>query len=111
MSLSFNEFRKICDNHGLYPLTMDEKFWGLGSNLGNCFSFVRWSNNIIVIPERIFDWIKLENGEIKYTGIFNIVPKIIKKDKEEFEKYLNKLDLWRKKINIEQKIEEIEKDF
>lgn len=109
MSLSFNEFRKICDNHGLYPHTQDEKYWGL--DFGNPFSFVRWSNNIIVIPERIFDWIKLVNGELKYVGVFCIVPKKIKKDKDELEKYLNKLDLWRKKINIEQKIEEIEKDF
>lgn len=109
MSLTFDEFRKMCENHGLYPLTLDEKIWGL--YFGNPFSFVRWSNNIIIIPERIFDYLKLENGELKYIGIFSIVPQKIKKDKDELEKYLKNVEILNKHLMIKEKLGELEKDF
>lgn len=109
MSLTFDEFRKMCKDHGLYPTTINEKFWGL--DFGIPFSFVRWSNNIIIIPEGTFDYLKLVNGELKYVGVFSFVPKKIKKDKDEFEKYLKNVEVFHKHLRIEEKLNALEKDF
>ena len=105
--MTHKEFQDLCKKYGLQQTSV------FGLDFGYLdTTFVSWGNNIRVIPEYAWKYIKIIKGKLVYDYVYQYCPEYIsKKVPKKFEEYLIKLSAWYKTVAVEYKLKKIDEDF